>query len=293
MGGLQKAGMVTDACWVDHDNDGDPDLVVVGDWMKVSVFVNEGGHFTNVTSLAGLDQSSGWWNCVKAADLDLDGDMDLVCGNLGLNSMLRASTEEPVEMFLNDFDNNGVPDQIITAYDHGISYPIASLDELTRQIIGLENKYPEYSGFGGERAEDIFGTEQLGRSYVQRAVLFESCIFINNGAGGFEIKELPAEAQFSPLRDLEVNDLNNDDIPDLILAGNNYGARPSLGRQDACHGWLMLGKEDLSYEVLKPVESGFSLNGDIRKIHYLSMAGSKSIVLVCNNGDTQVFNGGK
>jgi hypothetical protein len=293
LGGLEKAGMVTDACWVDHDKDGDPDLVVVGDWMKVSVFVNEGGHFTNVTSLAGLDQSSGWWNCVKAADLDLDGDMDLVCGNLGLNSMLRASTEEPVEMFLNDFDNNGVPDQIITAYDHGISYPIASLDELTRQIIGLENKYPEYSGFGGERAEDIFGTEQLGRSYVQRAVLFESCIFINNGAGGFEISPLPVEAQFSQVRDLEVNDLNHDDIPDLILAGNNYGARPSLGRQDACHGWLMLGKEDLSYEVLKPVESGFSLNGDIRKIHYLSMAGSKSIVLVCNNGDTQVFKLGR
>jgi len=293
MGGLQKAGMVTDACWLDHDKDGDPDLVVVGDWMNVTLFTNEEGSFTDATSLAGLDQSSGWWNCVEAADLDLDGDMDLVCGNLGLNSMLKASAEEPVLMFLNDFDNNGVPDQIITAYDHGVSYPIASLDELTRQIVGLENKYPEYSGFGGERVEDIFGTEQLGKSYVQKAVLFESSIFINNGEGNFEIKPLPVEAQFSPIRDIEAADINEDGIPDLILAGNNYGSRPSLGRQDASHGWLLLGKQDLSYEVKKPVESGFSIKGDIRKLHYLSLAGIESLVVGCNDGDTQVLERGK
>ena len=293
MGGLQKAGMVTDASWVDYDMDGDPDLVVVGDWMKVSLYVNEGGIFTEATSMAGLEHSSGWWNCVEAADLDMDGDMDLVCGNLGLNSMLRASVEEPVEMFLNDFDNNGIPDQVITAYDQGVSYPIASMDELTRQIIGLENKYPQYSGFGGERVEDIFGTEQVAKSFVQRAVLFESSIFINNGKGGFEIKALPVEAQFSPIRDIEVDDINGDGIPDLILAGNNYGARPSLGRQDASHGWLLLGKQDLSYEVTKPVKSGFSLKGDIRKFHYLSIAGFESLVIGCNDGDTQVLERGK
>ena len=293
LGGLQKAGMVTDACWVDYDRDGDPDLVVVGDWMKVSLYNNEGGRFTEATSQAGLDKSSGWWNCVEAADLDMDGDMDLVCGNLGLNSMLRASLEEPVEMFLNDFDNNGIPDQIITAYDHAVRYPIASLDELSRQISGLESKYPLYSDFAGQKPEDLFGAEQLDRSFVQKAVMLESSIFINNGNGGFEIKQLPVEAQFSPIRDIEVDDINGDGIPDLILAGNNYGARPSLGRQDASHGWLMLGKQDLSYEVLMPVKSGFHLNGDIRKIHYLSVDEIEFIVGVCNDGDTQVLERGK
>ena len=293
MGGLRKAGMVTDARWMDHDGDGDPDLVVVGDWMKVSIFLNEGGSFAEAASLEGLDQSSGWWNCVETADLDLDGDMDLVCGNLGLNSMLKASPEEAMEMYLNDFDNNGIPDQVITTYQNGVSYPIASLDELTRQISGLESKYPLYSDFGGERVLDIFGTELISKSFIQKVELLESCIFINNGQGGFEIKPLPVEAQFSPIRDVAVDDINRDGIPDLILAGNNFGARPSLGRQDASHGWLMFGKQDLSYEVLKPVKSGFSLNGDIRKFRYLNVSGIESLVVVCNDGDTQVLKRGK
>jgi hypothetical protein len=293
MGGLQKVGMVTDACWVDLDMDGDPDLVVVGDWMNVSLFINDRGSFTESTSMAGLDKTSGWWNCIEAADLDLDGDMDLVCGNLGLNSMLKASEDEPVEMYLNDFDNNGIPDQIITAYDHGISYPIASLDELTRQISGLEKKYPEYSGFGGERAEDIFGTDQLNRSYVRKAVRFESSIFVNDGNGGFEIKEMPAEAQFSPVRDLKVNDINQDGIPDLVLAGNNHGSRPSLGRYDASHGWLMLGKEGVNYEPMMPVQSGFLLVGDVRKMLPVQLAGTKHLVVVTNDGDTQLLRRGK
>ena len=289
MGSLNKVGMVTDACWFDHDLDGDPDLVVVGEWMNVSLFNNHRGSFTEITLEAGLGQTSGWWNCVRAADLNMDGYMDLVVGNLGLNSMLKASQKEPVELYLNDFDNNGIPDPIICTYQNGISYPIATLDELKRQIIGIDRMYPSYADFANQSVTDIFGAENLSKSLHKQAVHFESSLFINDGTGSFEIKTLPMEAQFSPVRDVEVDDFNGDGIPDLLLAGNNYGSRPSLGRQDASHGWLMLGKEDLSYDVLKPVDSGFSINGDFRKIRYLSIAGMESLVAVCNDGDTQVL----
>jgi len=293
LGSLHKAGMVTDACWVDVDGDSDPDLVVVGDWMKVSLYINEGGRFTEASSAAGLDHSEGWWNCIQAADLDGDGDMDLVCGNQGLNNMLKASEGEPLEMYLNDFDNNGVPDQIITAYEDGISYPIASLDELKRQIIGLENRYPRYADFGGQGVVDIFGAEQVARSYVQTAVMLETSLFINDGNGGFQIKKLPVEAQFSPVRDIRVEDINKDGYPDLLLAGNNYGTRPSLGIQDASHGCLLLGNQGLNFEAQGSQQSGVQLKGDIRKIHYLSVADNKTLVAGCNNGDLQVFKLGK
>ena len=293
LGSLQKAGMVTDACWADFDGDGDTDLVVVGDWMKVSLYVNEGGRFTEASAAAGLEQSAGWWNCVEAADLDRDGDMDLVCGNQGWNNVLKASEAEPLEMYLNDFDNNGVPDQIITAYEDGVSYPIASLDELIRQIIGLENKYPRYSDFGGQGIVDIFGAEQVSRSFVQKAVVLESSLFINDGKGRFQRKTLPMEAQFSPVRDIRVDDVNEDGIPDLLLAGNNHGARPSLGIQDASPGWLMVGNQGLNFEVLNPSQSGVHLKGDIRKIHYLSVAKSKILVAGCNDGKLQVLKRGK
>jgi len=210
-----------------------------------------------------------------------------------LNTMLKATEEEPLEMYLNDFDNNGVPDQIITAYENGVSYPIASLDELSRQIMGLENKYPRYSDFGGQTVVDIFGTEQVTRSFVQKAVFLETCLFINDGKGGFQMKKLPMEAQFSPVRDILVDDVNEDGIPDLMLAGNNHGARPSLGIQDASPGWLMVGNQGLTFEVLNPSQSGFHLKGDIRKIHYLSVFKSKTLVAGCNNGDLQVFKLGK
>ena len=154
LGKLHKAGMVSDACWIDHDQDGDPDLVVVGTWMNVSLYSNDKGSFTDITASVGLGETAGWWNCIGTADLDMDGDMDLVAGNHGLNSMLKASVQEPVELWLNDFDNNGIPDPILCSYHDGSSYPIASLDELKRQIIGIDQKYPTYASYGGQTVVD-------------------------------------------------------------------------------------------------------------------------------------------
>jgi len=293
MGSLHKAGMVTDACWFDHDGDGDPDLAVVGEWMNVCLYRNDQGSFTEITRENGLGETSGWWHCIRAVDLDLDGDLDLVGGNLGLNSMLKASRQEPVELYVNDFDNNGIPDPIICSYENGQSFPIATLDELKRQIIGIDKRYPSYAEYAGQTVEDIFGTEKLAQSLHKQAVLFSSSLFINDGSGSFAEEALPVEAQFSPIRAVEVDDLNENGYPDLLLAGNQYSTRPSLGRQDASFGWLLPGNQGLNFEVLNPSQSGFYLKGDIRKIHYLSAAGSGYLVAACNNGDLQVLKRGK
>jgi len=284
LGALNKAGMVTDAQWFDHDLDGDPDLVVVGTWMNVSVFRNDQGSFTDITSDAGLGENSGWWNCIECADLDMDGDMDLVAGNHGLNTMLKATLEEPVELWLNDFDNNGIPDPIICTYQDGQSYPIASLDELKRQIIGIDRIYTSYASYGGQSVKDIFGEELLARSMLKKATQFESAVFVNNGDGTYQRLILPLEAQFSPIRDILSGDFNEDGIPDLLLAGNNYASRPSLGRQDASPGWFLLGKKNLEFKILWPDKSGFSLDGDIRKMHLIDLEGESVLVSLANNG---------
>ncbi len=293
LGTLHKAGMVTDACWVDHDQDGDPDLVVVGTWMNVSLYSNNKGSFTDISSSAGLGETSGWWNCIGTADLDMDGDMDLIGGNHGLNSMLKASVEEPVELWLNDFDNNGIPDPIISSYHDGSSYPIASLDELKRQIIGVDQIYPSYASYGGQTVADIFGEDLMTKSLRKQATQFESAIFINKGDGTYETRPLPMEAQFSPIRDFLVGDFDKDGIPDLLLAGNNYSTRPSLGRQDASFGWLMLGNNSFEYETLWPAESGFSLAGDMRKMHLIEIEEEAFILTLPNNGTIQLFKHGK
>jgi hypothetical protein len=286
---LKKIGMVTDACWMDYDQDGDEDLILVGEWMKVCILANNKGFFTDVTRKSGMEETSGWWNCIRAADVDGDGDQDLIGGNLGLNSILKASLTEPVEMYLNDFDGNGSLDHVICSYQDGISYPVASLDELISQLPGLEKKYPNYSDFGGKSVKDIFDKKTLNRSIVKSAVLFESCLFLNNGDGTFTITKLPMMAQFSPVRDIMVHDLDRNGKMDLVLAGNDYSVRPSMGRYDASYGWCLLNDTADRYNALMPPESGLSITGDARRILPIEVSGKKYLVAAVNNGDLQIF----
>jgi len=287
--GLKNAGMVTDAIWLDYDNDGDQDLIVVGEWMKVCLFRNDKGNFTEVTNSSGLEETSGWWYSIHSADLDNDGDQDLIGGNLGLNSSLKASPEQPVEMYLNDFDNNGYPDQVICSYRNGKSYPVASLDELAAQITGFEKNYPDYSDFGGKPIEDIFGKSLLDQSIIKRAVQFESCVFLNNGDGTFKTEKLPTEAQFSTVRDILIQDVNQDGFNDLILAGNNYPVRPSYGRYDASYGWFLVCDSNHTYKTMMPSESGLVIKGDARKIVSFTVSGKQYLAAAVNNGELQIF----
>jgi hypothetical protein len=287
--GLKNIGMVTDAEWMDYDRDGDPDLILAGEWMKICVLRNDNGYFTDATSSAGLDNTSGWWNCIAIADVDMDGDPDIIGGNLGLNSLLKASIKEPVEMYLNDFDNNGSLDQIICSYQEGLSYPVASLDELAAQISGIKKNFQNYSDFGGKTVSDIFGKYAVDQSTLKQVVLFESCLFMNNGNGTFEIKKLPTEAQFSPVRDIIVSDFNHDRKMDIVLAGNKYAVRPSYGRYDASYGWCLLGDSTQIFNPILPVESGLAIKGDSRRILPIKIRGKHYLIIAVNNSDLQLF----
>jgi hypothetical protein len=289
MKGVKKIGMVTDAAWMDYDKDGDQDLVITGEWMKVCIFRNDKGYFTDVTGIAGLAESAGWWNCIQVADVDGDGDMDLIGGNLGLNSILKASVKEPVQMYLNDYDNNGILDQVICSYQNGISYPVASLDELTSQMPGLGKKYPKYSDFGGRTVYDIFGKNAIEKSNIKRAVLFESCLFLNNGDGTFKINKLPTVAQFSAVRDILASDFNKDGKTDLVLVGNDYLVRPSMGRYDASFGWCLSGDTGNIFNALMPVKSGLKIEGDARRILPIEVSGKHYLVAAVNDGNLQIF----
>ncbi len=286
---LKKIGMVTDACWMDYDQDGDKDLILVGEWMKVCIIKNDDGFFTDVTRKSGMEETSGWWNCIAAADVDGDGDMDLIGGNLGLNSILKASVKEPVEMYLNDFDNNGSLDQVICSYRNGISYPVASLDEMLSQIPLLEKKFTSYAEFGGKTARDIFGRNVIDQSTLKRAELFESCVFLNNSNGTFETIKLPILAQVSPVRDIMVQDFNLDGIMDLVLVGNDYSVRPSMGRYDASYGLCLLGDTGNRYKPLMPVASGLKIKGDARKVLSIDVLGKQYLVAAINDGNLQVI----
>ncbi|MBT3385007.1 MAG: VCBS repeat-containing protein [Prolixibacteraceae bacterium] len=289
LNGPKNVGMVSDASWLDYDRDGDQDLILVGEWMKVRIYQNDNGHFTDATEVAGLNETAGWWNSIQVADIDSDGDLDFIGGNLGLNSLLTASTSEPVEMYLNDFDNSGSFDQVICSYQNGTSYPVASLDQMAKQIAGIEKKYPNYSDFGGKTANDIFGKDILNQSLVKRAELLKSCLFLNNGNGTFETNELPKLTQFSPVRDILVRDFNSDGTMDFVLVGNDYAVRPSYGRYDAGFGWSLLGKNGIEYNTLMPDDSGLVIKGDARKVLPIKIKGNDFLVVAVNNGDLQIF----
>lgn len=288
--GPKSVGMVTDARWIDYDLDGDLDLAMVGEWMKVTLYENDKGYLTDITEIAGLNETSGWWNCIEVADVDNDGDMDLIGGNLGLNSILKASVNQPLQMYINDFDKNGVIEQVICSYQKGISYPVASLDQLAAKISGLEKKYPKYSDFGEKSVTDIFGMDLVEQSILRKAVLLKSSLFLNNGDGTFETIELPQTAQFSPIRDILAADFDLDGNKDLITIGNDYVVNPSYGRYDASFGWCLLGDEkNHKFKTLMPEESGFAVIGDARKIRIINIFGKPHIVVAVNNGDLQLF----
>jgi len=157
----------------------------------------------------------------------------------------------------------------------------------------VDQIYPSYADFGGQTVAEMLGEELLAKSLVKRAVQFESAIFINKGDGTFETRTLPVEAQFSPIRDLLIEDFDKDGIPDLLLAGNNYSTRPSLGRQDASFGWLMMANRALEYETLWPAKSGFSVAGDMRKMHLIEIEDEPLLLCIPNNDIIQIFKHGK
>ena len=281
--GLAHVGMVTSAAWVDYDHDGKLDLIVVGEWMPVRVFHQENGGFVDRTVEAGLAGTEGWWNTVRAVDLNGDGREDLVLGNLGLNSYLWAAPAEPARLYVHDFGHNGTVEQILTFYKHGVSYPLAGRDELVRLIPQLRSRYPSYAAFGASRIEDIFSASELKQATVLEAHLFASSVALNSGHGTFDLQPLPVEAQFAPVYASVAQDFDGDGRIDLLLAGNMYGVPPVLGRYDASYGVLLRGTGDGRFAAVDMEKSRLAIDGQVRHMELLRRAGGGRLIVVARN----------
>lgn len=283
---LARAGMVTSAAWVDYDGDGRLDLVVVGEWMPIRVFHQEpNGHFVERTAAAGLAGTEGWWNTVTAVDVNGDGRPDLVLGNLGLNSYITASRQQPARLYVHDFGGNGALEQILTFYKHGVSYPLAGRDELVRLIPSLRSRYPSYRDYGASRIEDIFPPGELARATVLQAHTFASSVAINNGNGTFTLRPLPIEAQFAPVYAALADDFDGDGRLDLLLAGNFYGVPPNQGRYDASYGTLLRGTGGGQFQAVDLQATGVVLDGQVRHMQRLRSATRGRLIVVARNDD--------
>ncbi len=283
---LETAGMVTAAAWTDYDGDGHLDLVVTGEWMPVRVFHQENGGFVDRTAAAGLAGSEGWWSSLAVADLNGDGRPDLVLGNLGLNSYIRASAKEPARLYVGDFANDGSLEQILTSYRHGVSYPLPGRDEIVRFLPAVGNRYPSYADFGARRIEDILPAASLARATVRQATDFATSVAINEGSGRFSLHALPTEAQFAPVRAALVRDFDGDGKVDLLLAGNFFAVIPAIGRYDASYGQLFHGLGDGRFTAVDMATSGVALEGQVRHLAELRTTGGERLIVAARNDST-------
>jgi hypothetical protein len=285
---LTNIGMIRDMQWEDVDGDGDKDMIIAGDWMSLTIFINDKGKFTEKKDAFGED-TRGWWNCIAAADLDADGDVDFVAGNHGLNSRFKATPERPVTMFVNDFDLNGSAEQVICVYDRDISYPLALKHDLVKQIPGLEKKYMKYDSYKDQQITDIFTPEQLAHAIKLDATMMETSVFLNDGKGVFTRKALPAGAQLSPVFAAATGDFNGDGHIDIILGGNLYNTKPELGRYDASYGNFLAGDGTGNFSDVPKRLSGFYTDGEVRDIREVKTSCGTLLVVARSNASVQVI----
>lgn len=281
--GLQNIGMITDAAWSDLNGDGNIDLVVVGEYMPVTIFINESGIFVNRTEQFGLSKSNGWWNAIESADLDGDGDTDFVLGNHGLNSRFKASVEKPVFMYVNDFDKNGTVEQIICTYNGEKSYPMVLRHDLMAQIPTLKKKYLKYESFKDQMITDIFTKEELSNAIKHDVYELSNSVLINEGSKGFVLKQLPVEAQYSVTFAISIDDFDHDGNKDIILAGNLYNVKPEVGQYDASYGTFLKGDGKGNFTALPVSKSGLILDGEIRDLETITIADKKYLLAARNN----------
>jgi hypothetical protein len=282
---LMETGMITDAQWGDVNGDGNPDLLIAGEWMPLRLFVYQDSTFRESSTSSGLDSTNGWWHALQLHDLDQDGDLDFVVGNLGLNSRFEASKEKPAQLWVNDFDGNGRLEQLITTFKQGQAYPMALRHNLVEQIPLIESKYPDYKSLIGKSLYDIFSEKKLKESTKLEIYQLASVVGWNDGEGNFSIERLPMKAQFSPVYSILAKDFNQDGSTEVLLGGNLHNVKPEVGRYDASYGLAMTVTRD-SIKTLTPLKSGFEVEGEVRHALYVERGISENpLIIVGRNND--------
>jgi hypothetical protein len=285
---LKSLGMVTDAAWLDYNMDGKIDLIIVGEWMPVRLFVQQNGKFIDQSNQAGLQNTNGWYHSISQGDFNGDGYPDVILGNHGLNSRFKATNTEPISLYVNDFDNNGTVEQILTRYYDGKELPLHLRTDLVLQLPYLKKKYLRFSNYQNQGISDIFTKEQISSSLQLKAFNLSSSILLNQGGKKFIQKPLPAEAQFSPVYSLLVDDFNKDGHLDILLGGNQSKAKPETGIYLGSYGLLLKGLGNGGFIPQKQKESGLFIKGEIRSLTSIRIK-DKLHVIVGKNNDFPAF----
>jgi len=286
--GLKEVGMVTDAAVVDYDGDGNQDLVLIGEWMAPTFFRNTGGKFEKI-EMPEMESYKGWYQTIEVGDFNKDGKPDFVLGNHGLNTKFKATSDNPVRMFVNDFDQNGSIDHLFTQKEGEKHIPYTLKHDLERQIPSIKKRFLKYSAYNDKYLEEIFSPQEMENSIIHEVNYLSSSIFINQGNGKFQVTALPRMTQRSSMYTILITDVNADGVEDLVMGGNLRGAKPEVGQYDASYGEVLIGKGDGTFEYMPNREHGLKLDGDIRDLHSLEIKGQRMLQVVRNNAAVEFW----
>ncbi len=285
---LIKAGMIKSAVGADLNGDKKPELVIAGEWTGIKVYEFKNGKLTDASNQFGLQNTEGWWNKLIADDIDGDGDMDIIAGNLGENYKFQASREKPFEVFAKDFDGNGTNDIFLAKHLKEIMVPIRGRECTSQQCPMIAQKFPTFLSFAESDLNGILGDEELKSALHYQAYLFSTVLFVNN-KGTFAVKKLPMEAQLSTVNGIIVRDFDNDGKKDILIAGNKFDVEVETTAADASPGVLLKGKGKLEFESLKPLESGFFVPYNVKDIQLVKLGQQNAVLVSSNNDRLRIF----
>ncbi|MEM6628823.1 MAG: VCBS repeat-containing protein [Bacteroidota bacterium] len=284
---LYSTGLVSSALWEDFDQDGKLDLILAGEWMPIRFFKNMGTHFEEKTQDLGSNEKTGWWYSLQAADLDQDGDMDFLAGNLGLNYKYQASTKAPFQLFANDFDENSRLDIVLSYDKKGKLLPVRGRECSSEQVPALATRFKTFEAFAQADLEELYGTNMLDASLHLEANTFASYWIENKGGERFEWHLLPDKAQLSSINAIEVFDYNQDSFPDVFLFGNLYTSEVETPRSDAGIGLVLRGNARTEFEPVSPMESGIFVRGAVNDLGLIRLGqAQRPAFLVARNNES-------
>ncbi|MER3375460.1 MAG: VCBS repeat-containing protein [Allomuricauda sp.] len=275
---FETIGNVKDFVWTDLDGNGFVDLVIAGHWTPITIFLNNGKQLVKQTG-NGLDNTNGWWNCIKLADMDHDGDQDILAGNWGLNTKFNASLDKPVTLYINDFDGNGSIETVMTHFHGDKETAFSSKDELAKQMPFLNKKFLFYKDFAKASLEELFGRENLEKAAKRKVYLLETSYFENDGKGNFSPKELPLIVQSSTVNDIYIDNNDEKTTNEILMVGNNFEISTQLGRLDASHGLVLQNDEEGNIYW----KENLNISGAARKIEKVNRNGNEELIITLNN----------
>ena len=287
---LNEPGLVTSALWDDFDADGKLDLIVTGEWMPIRFFKNTGNKFEEVTNFLGLKNSVGWWYGLQKIDVDLDGDLDYLAGNLGLNYKYHTSSSNLFEVYANDFDENGNSDIVLSYQKKGVKLPLRGRECSSQQVSAIKQRFKTYEAFANAELEDIYGERMLNESLNYKSNTFAHFWIENDENGKMKMHQLPNEAQFSSINQFQVFDYNGDKYPDVLVGGNLYGSEVETPRNDAGLGLVLTGSSK-GFTSVPSKENKLFIEGEIKAIKPIKLASknSKCFLIAINNNELKLI----